>query len=58
MKLTEGKVRVVRNNIDNFIYEVKVEGKYNGTLFTVNVHWNPGYNTPEEVLEFANNLIS
>lgn len=57
MKLTDGKVRVVRNNIDNLIYEVKVEGMYNGTLFTININWNPGYNTPQEVLELANKII-
>lgn len=57
MKLDNGKVTVVENNIENFKYKVRVDGNYNGTSFVLNINWNPGYNTPEQVLELANNLV-
>jgi len=57
MKLTNGKVTVVENDSKNFKYKVKVDGSYNGTSFILNINWNPGYNTPEQVLELANKII-
>lgn len=58
MKLTEGKIRVVEDNIKNFKYKVRVDGNYEGTSFVLWINWNPGYNTPEQVLKLANDLIS
>lgn len=57
MKLTNGKVTIVENDIKNFKYKVKVDGSYNGTSFVLNINWNLGYNTPKQVLELANKII-
>lgn len=57
MKLDNGKIFIVENNIEYFKFKVRIEGDYNGTAFVLNIKWNPGYNTPEEVLELAKQLI-
>lgn len=57
MKLDNGKVTVVENDIKNFKYKVRVDGNYNETSFVLNINWNPGYNTPEQVLKLANKII-
>jgi hypothetical protein len=58
MKLIEGKITIIEDNIKNFKYKVRIDGIYEGSSFVLWINWNPGYNTPEEVLKLANYLIS